>query len=226
MDCKDSKCHTNSFLLTGWKVLTNSLQLQQAGTFLIKSETTTKSVQPAEVSKYIYSLKVTSDCLITEWYAVKKLSLILHSTNKILISCNICCVACPEGAQFAPSQNMEDSLVLGENEMSWLEAIEFCDEFPAGYLFYPHSEEERSDYFNFFERMWNERGKNRLRRYIKVIVPYITMLWSSILNTLKNHFKITKMRLWQIFPFIVFIPARKRSTQTVKHIWKNEKWLA
>ena len=64
---------------------------------------------------------------------------------------------------------MQICLVLGENEVTWLEANKFCGEFP-GYLFFPKSDGECSDYFKFFERMRNERGKNRFRIYLKVIV--------------------------------------------------------
>ena len=69
-------------------------------------------------------------------------------------------MACPEGSFFA--EQYSKCLLLGENELTWQEAVDFCQT-QGGLLWYPHYDELNSAVFDFFQRMQIERGKVYLK---------------------------------------------------------------
>ena len=55
-------------------------------------------------------------------------------------------------------------MMLGENEVTWDEAVEFCESVD-GQFWFPGSESESSKVFEVFKNIRNERGKNKVSYY-------------------------------------------------------------
>ena len=76
---------------------------------------------------------------------------------------------CPTGGYYTKIENRNMCLLLGENEMTWQEAVDFCQTF-SGSMFTPQSEEESTDALGYFQLMRNMRGKSRFMFVGKIAI--------------------------------------------------------
>ena len=78
-------------------------------------------------------------------------------------------------------------LALGQAEMTWEEAIEYCNGV-GGNLWYPDNEAKSTAIYEFFQRLRNEQGKNRLLVHLAdFLSDYWTMIYqdSHVFYTIK-----------------------------------------